>query len=303
MGVSSRLILTILLMFVLGGAFFGVELLKGDRVQMVYCDVGQGDGFVLFGGGGKQIVFDGGLGGKMADCLGRYMPFWDREIDAMVLTHAQKDHMEGQVELLKRYRVRQIVWSGAVGSGASFDEWKKLVGDEGAQIYEIRRGDRIEFGNIGFEVLWPTKRFMDLWKLVEGSDLNETSVVVRMNYGGVCAYFTGDIPVARLGEVVDKNCQILKVAHHGSKTGTNDEVIEKMRPKLAIIQVGATNNYGHPNREVLDSLNKFGVEILRNDIQGDVLIQFENNQFKVVPGKYFDKVSLGYIIPLRFAFK
>ncbi len=281
MGMHLRLILTGVLIVVLGGVFFAQEAQKEGRVQAVFCDVGQGDGFVIFGGGGGQIVFDSGLGSKMIDCLGRYMPFWDRKIEIMVITHPQKDHMEGQIEILERYKVGHVLWTGALGSGGLFEDWEKLVREEEAQLYPVARGDRIEFGDVNFEILWPTKSFMDLWKLAAGSDLNETSIVARMNYGNICAYLTGDVPVEKLEDVIDKNCQILKVAHHGSKSGTSDVALYKMQPKIAVIQVGQSNSYGHPKREVIESLNKFGVKILRNDIQGDVLIQFGNGSYEV----------------------
>lgn len=271
---GTRILLSLILIIFFGAIFYAVEVRKSDSNQIIFCDVGQGDGFVVFGSGGNQIVFDGGLGGKLTDCLGRYMPVWDRKIEVMVLTHPQRDHMEGQIEMLGRYQVERVIWTGAGSSGGLFDEWKSLVSEEGAQIYETARGDRIELGDLNLEVLWPSKSFMDLWKLAPGGDLNETSVVMRMNFGGFCAYFTGDIPVGRLGDVADKNCRLLKVAHHGSKTGTNDIVLEKVKPEIAVIQVGK-NSYGHPHGEVLESLNKFGVDVLRNDVQGDVVIRFD----------------------------
>lgn len=274
MNTNIRLLLTVVLFLILGGLFFVVESGKSGRDQIIFCDVGQGDGFVVISGS-TQVVFDSGLGLKMAECLGRYMPVWDKKVEAMVLTHPQRDHMEGQVEIFKRYDVGRVIWTGANGEGALFDQWKNLLKTERSEIYEMARGDRFEVGDKNFEVLWPTKSFMDLWKIAPGGDLNETSLVVRISRGNYCAYFTGDITVARLLPVVDRRCQILKVAHHGSKTGTNLEVVEKVDPKLAIIQVGKTNNYGHPNSEVLESLKN--VEVLRNDIQGDIKLYFDND--------------------------
>lgn len=282
MNTNIRLLLTVVLFLILGGLFFVAESGKSGRDQIIFCDVGQGDGFVVISGS-TQVVFDSGLGVKMAECLGRYMPVWDKKIEAMLLTHPQRDHMEGQVEIFKRYDVGRVVWTGARGEGALFDEWKSLLSTEGAEIYEMARGDKFEAGDLSFEVLWPTKSFMDLWKIAPGSDLNETSYVLRMGKGNFCAYFTGDITLERLLPVVDRRCQILKVSHHGSKTGTNLEVVEKVDPKLAIIQVGKSNNYGHPNREVLDSFNEQSVKVLRNDIQDDIKLYFDND------GVYLEK--------------
>lgn len=282
MNVSARIVLTFALIAFLGGLLFIFEVQKTGKVGVVFCNVGQGDGFVIVAGS-RQIVFDGGLGGKMADCLSKNMPFWDRQIEAMFLTHGQKDHMEGQIEVFKRYKVEKVIWTGAMGSGGLFDEWQRLLSDEKSQVFEVAGGDRVEAGALNFEVLWPSKNFMDLWKKVAGDDLNETSIVTRLNYGQYCAYLTGDIPAGRLTEVVDRECQILKVSHHGSKTGTDDLVVSRVRPQIAIVQVGATNSYGHPHREVIDKLSGAGVKILRNDLDGEIRLYFGRD------GVYMDK--------------
>jgi len=277
MNFKTRLILTILLVVILGGIFFIAEAKKTDRVGLVFCDVGQGDGFVVLGPSSEQVVFDSGLGSRAAECLSRYVPLWDKNIELLVLTHPERDHMDGQIEVLRRYKVEKIVWTGAQGKSALFEQWKKMVEREGAQVFEVARGDKIEADGANYEVLWPTKSFMDLWRVAPGDGFNETSLVVRANFGNVCAYFTGDIPVERLVDVVDRSCQILKVAHHGSKTGTNEELVSLAGPQIAVIQSGAGNSYGHPKPEVLEFFNKFDVNILRNDLLGDIKLRFDRD--------------------------
>lgn len=282
MSIQLRAALTLVLMFVLGGIFLVAETQKDGRDVMVFCDVGQGDGFFI-NHGSVQVVVDGGLGLKMTECLAQYMPMWDREIELMVLTHPQRDHMEGQIEVFKRFDVKRVIWSGALGEGGLFEEWQQLGLAEKSEIIEVARGDRLEAGGMEFEVLWPTKSFTDLWKVAPGSDLNETSLVLRMNSGELCAYLTGDITVERLVDVADKKCEILKVSHHGSKTGTNAELLGRISPKLAVIQVGRSNNYGHPNGDVMSVLQTSGVEIMRNDTEGDIKLYIDGD------GVYLDK--------------
>ena len=131
------------------------------------------------------------------------------------------------------------------------------------------------------KILWPSAASLSKWQAEPPKDLNETSIVMRIDYGLVCAYLTGDIPKEILEGIVDKPCQILKVAHHGSKTGTSDQVLDKIKPQIAVIQLGKNNRFGHPHKEVVDSLNSKGVKILRNDMLGTIEVETDGKSLSI----------------------
>ena len=234
---------------------------------------------------GKDIVVDGGPGTKIVDCLGENLPFWDRTIEMVVLTHPQKDHMEGLLSVLSRYKVKMIATTGVENETELFKAWQTAIKAEGARIYTPKAGDRLVLDSVrgqtsSMDVLWPTKDKLELWKLAGLSELNKSSVVLRLQMDGFCAYLTGDIPKEILEGLIDGTCQVLKISHHGSKTGTNQEILDSIDPKVAIIQVGK-NSFGHPHKEVLEMLGSKGVKIYRNDINGVIELKSDGDNYKV----------------------
>ena len=239
---------------------------------------------------GKQVIVDGGPGSKILNCLSENMPFWDRSIDMIIPSHAQKDHMEGLLSVLERYDVATIVDTAVSADSSLYKSWSDHIKAEGAKIVKGRAGDRFLLDeSISLNVLWPSFARASEWQANLPKDLNDSSYVMRLDWGDPstrsarsglvsCAYLTGDIPKEILESVIDRPCDILKVAHHGSKTGTSAQVVEKIKPKIAVIQVGK-NNYGHPTEEVLKLLE--GVRVLRNDLAGTVEIDSDGSGYQV----------------------
>lgn len=254
------------------------------KLRIIACDVGQGDAGLIVTSAGAQILIDGGPGKKVLECLSTEMPFWDRKVEMMVLTHPQKDHMEGLIAVLNNYEVGTIVWSGVSSESGLYSEWEQAVNEEGAKIHKPRAGERLLVDGVSFDVLWPTGDKLDFWQREPPADLNDSSVVIRANFGSsggsFCEYFTGDVPKEILEKLITKPCEVLKIAHHGSKTGTNEAILAKAAPKIAIIQVGK-NSYGHPTKDVLDLLHSAKAEVFRNDQDGAVEITFENGELRV----------------------
>lgn len=251
-----------------------------NKLRLIFCNVGQGDG-ILITRGIKQVVIDGGPGTKIVDCLGQKMPFWDRTIEMVVLTHPQRDHLEGLIGVLARYDVGMIVTTEVPNNTELFGEWEKSVANEQAKIYVPNAGDGLVLDSgVHFEVLWPSRNQIDQWRVNPPSDLNESSVVTRLTYGGLCAYLTADIPKEILEGLVDRPCQLLKISHHGSKTGTSQAIIDSVKPAVVVIQVGK-NSFGHPHKEVIDLLQSKGVKILRNDINGIIEVESDGKSFRV----------------------
>ncbi|OGE08032.1 hypothetical protein A2615_05615 [Candidatus Curtissbacteria bacterium RIFOXYD1_FULL_41_36] len=230
-------------------------------------------------------MIDGGPGTKVVDCLGQKMPFWDRTVEMVVSTHPEKDHLEGLLEVLARYKVKMVVTTGVVNDTELFKAWKEAIRKEGAKIYFVKAGDRLVLDSIrgrtsSMDVLWPTAEKLALWKLAGLTETNESSVVMKVNFGQFCAYLTGDIPKEILESLINKSCQVLKISHHGSKTGTSEQILDSVHPIVTIIQVGR-NSFGHPHKEVIDLLESKVVTIYRNDSNGIIEISSDGKSFKV----------------------
>ena len=285
---KTKIFLTLAVIFAGLGVLLILSFQNLGKFRLIFCDVGQGDGMLLVSHSGKQIIVDGGPGTKIVDCLSANMPFWDRTVELVVATHAQKDHIEGLLEVLARYKVGMIAETKVNNSSELYRAWQKAVENEKAKVYVAKAGDRLSIDakqgqTLSIDILWPDAQRLSQWQASPPSDLNESAIVLRVNYGpstssGFCAYLTADIPKETLQGLIEKECQILKIAHHGSKTGTNEEILNEVRPRLAIIQVGK-NSYGHPTKEVLDLLRSKAVKILRNDTNGIIEIKSDGRTF------------------------
>jgi len=259
-----------------------------ENLHIVMCDVGQGDSTLMFRSF-FQVVVDGGPDERVLACLGEFLPFWDRQIEVLVMTHPQADHMNGLAAILKRYEVGMLVANGLSSDSEAFSSILDEVRNKGIKVYVPKQGERLKGGGIEFEILWPiervgTSRDWEKGNLIDQNmsdeliveDPNEVSVVLEVNYGEVEALLTGDIGEKEEQALVDsrvlKRVEILKVPHHGSKTSSTLDFLEEIRPSIALISSGKDNNFGHPSPEVVERLEKLGVKIFRTDEVGSVEI-------------------------------
>lgn len=241
---------------------------------VTFFDVGQGDSIFIESAEGYQVLIDGGPSTQVVSKLGRRMPFWDRTLDRVILTHPDKDHIAGLVEVLKKYSVDGIIWTGVKHSSAIYQEWVRLIEEKKVPEFFAEKGYVIHFGNgVRFEILAPFESF----KGKSAKETNDTSIVGMLIHGDNTFLLTGDsekITEYRLllesPQAIDAD--VLKVGHHGSKTSSSQEFLQFVSPDIAVIQVGARNRYGHPTQEVLDRLAALGAHIVRTDIDGDVTL-------------------------------
>lgn len=245
-----------------------------QNLVVSFFDVGQGDAIFIESPGGNQILIDGGPSSAVLAKLGRVMPFWDRSIDLVILTHAHADHVTGLVEVLKRYRVGMVLESGEEYSTPEYHEWRRLIQEKNIPAVIALRGQAVRINKgVELDVLSPFENNSG----VSLKNPHDANVSTKLIYGSTSVLLMGDAekPIEyRL--LLDTpqllKSDILKVGHHGSKTSTTEEFLEAVAPKFAVISVGRKNRYGHPYQEVLDRLNAFGSRILRTDEDGDIAI-------------------------------
>ena len=279
------------LLFFLGGLIFLNALvwqevfgfIGSPYLGVVFFDVGQGDAIFIETPQKHQILIDGGPDSVILEKLATVIPFWDRSIDLIILTHPEHDHFAGLIEVLKRYEVENILWTGIVRNTAEYGKWLKLINKEKAKIYIAKAGQRITT-NPGFVVLETLYPFENLeGQIVKNT--NNTSVICRMTFRENRFLFTGDayksIERKLVNQGIDLDSDVLKVGHHGSKTSSAEEFIEQVSPEVAVISAGKNNSYGHPYQGTLDTLEKYGIDVLRTDKDGDIKIISDGEKIKI----------------------
>ncbi|MEA2097536.1 MAG: MBL fold metallo-hydrolase [Patescibacteria group bacterium] len=266
--------------------------------EIIFLDIGQGDSALINAGDDLQILIDGGDGKDILDKLGEHLPFYDRKIELVIMTHPDKDHMGGLVEVLKYYEVERVLETGIECEKAICEEWDRLIEEKNIPVKYAEFGQRIKAGNIEMAVLYPFEN-------LEGKEVknsNDASIVLRLVIddslfkikknsdksqrilnppaGGQndnSILLTGDAGFPVEKELLNKNinvkAKILKVSHHGSKYATSNEFLRAVNPEKAIISVGK-NSYGHPAEELLNRLKNMSIEIFRTDKTGDWVLEF-----------------------------
>jgi len=240
-----------------------------DKIKIDFFDVGQGSAILIDAPNGNQVLVDGGPSDAILNKLGSALPFSDRKIELVILTHPDSDHLSGLIEVLKRYEVGEILETGIAESSAEYQTWKDLIKTKNIPLIFASAGQTIKIAdNLMIKILYP----FDKIDGQEFKNTNSTSLISKLLYGKNTLLFTGDAEGATENPLlfgrVDLQADILQVAHHGSKNSTSNEFLAAVAPQIAVIQVGAKNQYGHPAQELLDRLK--GVEIFRTDQQGDI---------------------------------
>jgi competence protein ComEC len=282
-----------LVVFVIIGLVWGlVSQWPDGKLHFIQCDVGQGDAIVITQGF-SQLLVDGGPNSQVMECLSGHMPFWDRSLELVVATHPDKDHITGLVDVIERYNVNLFVSDNVANDTTVFRNLQAAVWEQGVPVHVAQSGEEILAGNISLKVLSPEKNVQKslVWQQdsvsknreqvlgdsANSSDesTNDESVVLLASFGEFDVLLTGDIGSGverRLTSEADlSGIEVLKVAHHGSKHSTSEELLQAVRPKVATIGVGK-NQWGHPTTEVLERLRQFQIPALRTDLDGEIEI-------------------------------
>lgn len=271
--------------------YFYVYTLPDGRLHLVFCNVGQGDAIYIRTPSNQDLLIDGGPDDKVLSCLGKNMPFYDRTIDVVILSHPQDDHLKGLLLVLARFKVKNFV-VGVVGNET--EGYQKLIGllkEKNIPLKNLYTGDSFSLGQVKVSIFWPEKKWLaanlssslsDLSTLsnlpvlgltTTRQELNDFSHILHLSFGSFDALFTGDADshiqpeIMRLIDLPE--VEVLKFPHHGSKYGALAEFLEKVSPELAVISVGK-NPWGHPTEETLKLLNSKAIKIKRTDREGDI---------------------------------
>jgi competence protein ComEC len=272
--------------YLISGVITGILLifsfltsLPDGKLHLVFCNVGQGDAAYIRFPDGKDMLIDGGPGTSVLSCLGRHMPFWDRTIDIVALSHPEKDHLDGLLAVLERYKVNYFFRSDVSKDTEVFAKLIGLIQNHHIPEKLFTTGQNIRIGNASLAVLWPTQTQITLMKPLVSVQLlalnnqaentvlgastgnvNDGSLVIKLSYGTFDALFPGDADshvdpdlIAQIPFDSD-NLEVVKVPHHGSKTGMTDSLLSLLSPQAVIRQkclnLSRDNNQSSNNPEL-----------------------------------------------------
>jgi competence protein ComEC len=246
------------------------------RLHVWFLDVGQGDGIFIQTPSGRQVLIDGGSSAQaLLGQLGAVMPFWDRTLDLVILTHPDADHMAAQVEAAGRFAIDAAWETPASATDANSAAWRMAVTATGADLQIQNAGGWADLGDsVALWVLGPPAQPFG------GEDAdNGNSLIAKLVYGVFSVLLTGDAGAAAearlLQDAAPLQATVLKVAHHGSKFSSADAFVAVTNASLAVIQVGE-NRYGHPDSAVLERLATRTV--LRTDVNGRIEVASDGRQ-------------------------
>jgi len=301
----KKVFLILLILFVLVfGLFFYLKQSQEGKFKIVFFDVGQGDSALINFVDGTRMLVDCGKDKTVLYKLGKYIPFFDRQIDYLVITHFDLDHYGGCIDVLKRYDVKNIITNGIPSINNYYREYKIIEELENAQVSIVSKYKKINIGSSIIEFLSPLEEF-------NFTDKNDASVVFKLSNSSTTALFVGDLGEKGEEKLLEKYCNnssvipnlirdlskevrgrkdsdfrqndndyicsllnsvILKVGHHGSGGSSSEDFLQAVSPQESIISVGR-NNFGHPSRRVIKKLERIGSEILRTDLLSDIIIE------------------------------
>lgn len=286
---QSRIGLWILSILVLANYFVWqtVAYSFDNKLHIYFLNVGQGDAILIRTPDHKNILIDGGPDDTVVQELGKVLPIWDRNIDLMVLTHPQTDHVTGLFAVLKRFNVKEILATFVDYPTKTNAEWKRVTMSGEYTITWANASTDYYFGEMLWDTLYPIEAPIGN----ETEDVNETSIVAQITYKNHKILLTGDAGFGTERELIEyyPNIQsdILKIGHHGSRYASSEEFLLVVQPEIAVIQVGK-NKYGHPGQDTLDRLKKVGADVYRNDTDGTIEVILDREyQVKVYGKKEF----------------
>jgi len=256
--IGYLIVLSILLM----GAFIFYLSLKQEGefgfLKVVYLDIGQGDAIYIEAPNKKQVLIDTGPSPATLAKLSKVMPFADRSLDLVILTHRDQDHIGGASLLFETYEIDNILMTDQSSETSLSLELDRKIERSNLNKIIAHRGQRFILDadrKIYLDILFPNRNISDF-------ESNETSIVSKLSYGQKSFLFVGDSTIYNESLIIwneqDKtiDSDVLLLGHHGSKTSSSLFWLEKVSPDLAIISAGKNNRFGHPAEEILDRLSK-----------------------------------------------
>ncbi len=251
-------------------------------LKIAFLDVGQGDSILIQAPNGRTMLIDGGRSTSLAQTviIPQLQKWGARQVDVLIPTHPDADHIGGLVGVLESFPVKLAALTGQVHSTQIYERLLTDIRDKNIEALQVRTGTAIPFDPaVKIDVLGPDEA------VVQSDDTNDASIVIKLTYGNTSFLFTGDAEFpenkAILDHGFDVRSNVLKLGHHGSRTSTNEDWLQRVQPQLGIISVGKDNSFGHPHPEVIDALAKLKIPYIRTDEHGTITVTSDGTTIHV----------------------
>ncbi len=249
--------------------------LAGDGLTVHFIDVGQAD-CILLECDGEYLLIDGGNRDDGQLVVSYLDQMGIEKLDTVVCTHAHEDHVGGLPSVLAVFPTDAVYCPTKTYSSRVFDDFMRYVDQQGLEVTLPVPGETISIGQAQATILGPVKSY---------ADPNDTSIVLRIDYGETSFLFTGDMETIAENDMMDHwdndelfHVDVLKLGHHGSSTSTSYRLLNAAQPTYGVIPVGKDNDYGHPHRETVTKLRQAGVISLRTDELGTIIARSDGSE-------------------------
>ncbi|OGY94171.1 MAG: hypothetical protein A2406_01685 [Candidatus Komeilibacteria bacterium RIFOXYC1_FULL_37_11] len=260
----------ILLILVIGGILFFSLYYEKKQLEIYFLDVGQGDAILIRSPQGQNILIDGGPDNQLLSELGQVLPWWERQIDYVIVSHYHDDHLTGLIELLNKYKIKNVLVTAHQPDDFLYQVWADKLLAKNIKPTVVKAGDSfVASDGLSWQVILADS---------EHEDYNENSLVIRLTYHNKSFLLTGDLGKVGEDKILSAGLAIdadyLKVGHHGSKYSSSAEFLEVVSPEICIIQSGKDNKFGHPHLETLKRLSAVGCQIMNTQDLGTISFNF-----------------------------
>jgi competence protein ComEC len=267
-------------LFLIIAIYLNLKILFNEdkKFHIYFLDVGQGDSILIKTPNHRYILIDTGKDEKIIEKLDDIIPFWNRLIDIIIITHDDEDHIGGIDYIVDKYNVNYILSNKEYKSIKKAAKIQEEIDSNSINYYLINNNVNIKTDELILDVLWP-----ELNSNYEGENSdNENSIVIMAKYRDKSFLLTADINKEQEENIIKQDsydgAEILKISHHGSKNATSDVLLDNVSFKYAVISCGVNNMYNLPSEEVLDRLTKQNIETLRTDIYGNIEFIYEDGE-------------------------
>jgi len=262
-----------------------------NGLKVTYLDIGQGDASFIEFPDGQQLLVDCSIDGRILEALCRVMPYYDHDIDYLLVTHPDLDHYGGCTEVMNRFQIKNIVYSGLEKRGDQmWEAFLSAIQNENANYIEANKEDVWNIASTTIHILYPDHSIPDNKNVPNSTveaNANNTSIVFKLSYLDKNLLFMGDAEeelekylIVTYGDQLDAD--VLKLGHHGSDSSSSKNFIKITSPHDAIASCGLNNKFGHPSRRILSRLERIASStIWRTDLQGDIFLKLDADGLKM----------------------
>ena len=235
------------------------------NVTIKFIDVGQGEA-ILIALPEKTMLIDAGPTGSAPKIVQVLQELGRDKIDYLVATHPDEDHIGGMADVISSTQIGTIYAPNKTNNTATYRKFLTAIQNNNLQITLAEAGTIIDQTDAyKLEILWPTKD-------ANFPDTNDYSVIIKLTVGTKTFLFTGDAPTSAILDANPGHIDVLKLSHHGSRTGTNEQLVRRLSPTYAVLSYALDNSYGHPMQSVLNALHKHSVEVWGTGANGTITI-------------------------------